>query len=159
MLDHLKEDSFVVIAKKKNLPHDFSSVHRAIEGIWVDRLVEIKKAEFSDIEDGFESESSSQNINTDAQTSFDRSDMGVINQRTKDILGPAYKVKIERQLEGKREAFQNKLRDIKDDVKFTRERILSDESDLEDAEKLLEELLKEISLTKDKVANISVSGE
>ncbi|MBI86446.1 MAG: hypothetical protein CMG63_00050 [Candidatus Marinimicrobia bacterium] len=158
VLDHLKEDSFVVIAKKKNLPHDFSSVHRAIEGIWVDRLVEIKKAEFSEIEDGFESESSSQNINTDAQTSFDRSDMGVINQRTKDILGPAYKVKIERQLEGKREAFQNKLRDIKDDVKFTRERILSDESDLEDAEKLLEELLKEISLTKDKVANISVSG-
>ena len=68
-------------------------------------------------------------------------------------------VKIERQLEGKREAFQNKLRDIKDDVKFTRERILSDESDLEDAEKLLEELLKEISLTKDKVTNIATSGE
>ena len=43
--------------------------------IWVDRLVEIKKAEFSDIEDGFESESSSQNINTGTQTSFDRSDM------------------------------------------------------------------------------------
>ena len=162
VLDQLKEDSFVIIAKKKNLPHDFPSVHRAIEGIWADSLVEAKKSEFADIEDGFESELSTKNINIDAQTSIDHSDMGDIKGQADKILRPAYKAIIERKLKGKRDAFQNKLKDIKDDVKFTREKILDDASDLEGVEDLLDGLIKEVTSTKEKVIcilNSKNSGE